>query len=117
MNPPSLKNPIDEPAVYYGGENVFADIGLPNPDEILAKAKIGSVIQDVIEFRGLTQSKAADIMGIDQAEASKIVRGRLGEFSMDRLLSFLLRLGLDVDIVIHTQPQSERQGEMTVACA
>jgi len=106
----------DEPTVVYGGENVFADIGLPNPAEMLAKAKIASAIQDVIEIRGLTQAEAAEIMGIDQPKVSKIVRGRLSEFSLDRLLHFLLHLGLDVDIVIHTQPCGGRDGEMTVAC-
>jgi len=89
---------------------------LPNPEEKLSKAGLASAIQDVIETRGLTQVEAAKIMGIDQPKVSKIIRGRLSEFSVERLLNFLIHLGLDVDIVIHKQTlQTQREGMVSVA--
>jgi len=106
-----------EGTVFVGSGNVFADIGLPNPEELLAKAKIASTIYEVIETRGLTQAEAAELMGIDQPRVSKIIRGRLSEFSTEWLLTRLLHLGLNVDIVIHAKDSSpKREGELTVTC-
>ena len=97
--------------------NVFADLGLPDSAELLSKAKLASAIQDAIETRGLTQVEAAKIMRIDQPKVSKIIRGHLSEFSTERLLSFLIHLGLDVDIVIHKNSQAQREGTIHVAFA
>lgn len=96
--------------------NVFADLGLPNAEEMLSKAKLASAIQDVIESRGLTQIQAAELIGVDQAKVSNIIRGHIGEFSTERLLYFLIHLGLDVDIVIHRHaPPTQREGTISVA--
>ena len=107
---------VNESTVFYGSGNVFADLDLPNPEERLAKAKLASAIQDAIEVRGLTQVQAADLMGVDQPKVSKIVRGRLSEFSTERLMSFLVRLGLDIEIIIHKETiPAKREGVISVA--
>jgi predicted XRE-type DNA-binding protein len=112
-----MERKIEETAVFYGSGNVFADLDMPDAEEKLCKARIASAIQDAIEARGLTQTKAAQLIGIDQPKVSKILCGRLRDFSTERLLSFLLRLGMDVDIVIHKQvPQDCRAGTISVAC-
>ncbi|GMV87727.1 MAG: hypothetical protein AMXMBFR81_06580 [Chthonomonas sp.] len=108
--------PSEEGTVFYGSGNVFADMGLPNPEERLAKAQLASAIRDIIQARGLTQKQAADMLGTDQPKVSKIIRGRLSEFSTEWLLSRVLHMGLDVDIVIHTQTQQKREGAISVAC-
>lgn len=107
-----------EGTVFFGSGNVFADMGLPNPEERLAKAMIASKIHEVMRERKLSQKRAADLMEIDQPKVSKIIRGRLSEFSMEWLLTRLLRLGLDVNIVIR-QPASSgpREGVLRVDCA
>lgn len=113
-----MENEVDENTVFYGTGNVFADLELPDAEEMLAKAGLASAIQDAIEARGLTQVEAAKIMGTDQPKVSKIIRGRLREFSTERLLTYLIHLGLDVDIVIHkSTPQTEREGSIHVAYA
>jgi predicted XRE-type DNA-binding protein len=84
---------IDEIAVTRGSGNVFADLGLPNPEERLAKAQLASLIDDVIRERGLTQQEAAMLMGIDQPKVSHVLRGRLSGFSTQRLIDFLTALG------------------------
>lgn len=102
--------------IERGSGNIFADMGLPNPKERLAKAGLASAIQDVIELRGLTQAQAGEIMGIDQPKVSKIIRGRLSEFSTERLLNYLIHLGLDIDIVIHKKVgRVDGQGTINVA--
>ena len=105
-----------ESSVTYGSDNVFADIGLPNAEDLLAKAKLASAISDIIEERSLTQKQAAELMGLDQPKVSKILSGRLNDFSTERLLSCLLHMGLDVDIVIHKKANpGQREGVLNVA--
>lgn len=93
-------------------------MGLPNPEEHLAKAKLAIKIHEVMRERKLSQQQAADLMEIDQPKVSKIIRGRLSEFSIEWLLTRLLRMGLDVNIVIRQPASSEpREGVLRVDCA
>lgn len=94
--------------------NVFADLGLPNAEELLAKADLAIQITRIIEARGLTQAQAADILGVDQPKVSALVRGRLSGFSLERLTRFLNALGNDVEIVIRPKPASRDQATLRV---
>src|SRR5262249_28961209 len=73
--------------------NVFADLGLENPEELLAKAALVQRIADIIAERKLTQAGAAKLLGIDQPKVSALLRGKLDGFSTDRLFRFLNALG------------------------
>ncbi|MDR3764105.1 MAG: helix-turn-helix transcriptional regulator [Acidobacteriota bacterium] len=84
--------------------NVFADLGLPNPEEALAKAELAHKIALVIRARRLTQLRAAALLGVDQPKVSALMRGQLSGFSIERLLRFLLLLGQDVKITVKTSP-------------
>jgi predicted XRE-type DNA-binding protein len=89
----SRNDPEEEATLFESGSgNVFADLGLPNPDEALAKAELAQTIVETIERRGLTEDEAAGIMGLDLPKVSAIVRGRLAAFSFDRLSRSLLAL-------------------------
>jgi predicted XRE-type DNA-binding protein len=90
--------------------NVFADLGLSNPDARVAKAELARRISKAIEARGLTQVQAAKILDIDQPKVSALVRGRLKDFSTERLLRFLTALGHDVEIVIKRRTGRESHG-------
>jgi predicted XRE-type DNA-binding protein len=103
--------------VTRGSGNVFADLGLPNPEERLAKAQLAHAIQKAIDERGLTQREAAALMGVDQPKVSHILRGRLADFSTERLMKFLTGLGCDVEIVIKPSPRSRKKGRLRVAAA
>lgn len=106
---------LDEIAVTRGSGNVFADLGLPNPEERLAKAQLASLIDDVIRERGLTQQQAAMLMGIDQPKVSHVLHGRLRGFSTQRLIDFLTALGRDVEILVRAAPKSRKRGRLHVA--
>ncbi len=108
---------IDAIPVTRGSGNVFADLGLPNPEERLAKAQLASLIDDAIRERGLTQRRAATLMGIDQPKVSHILHGRLAGFSTHRLIDFLTALGRDVEIVVTPAPRSRKRGRLHVAAA
>ena len=85
--------------VVQGSGNVFADLGLPNPEQELMKARLTLQIARVIKDRGLTQTEAAKILGIQQPHVSALARNRAGSFSIGRLMEFLTALGQDVEIV------------------
>ena len=89
-----------------GSGNVFADLGLPNADERLAKADLAIKITEILRRRRLTQVQAAVVLGVDQPKVSALIRGRLSGFSIERLLRFLLLLGADVSITIHPHRRS-----------
>jgi predicted XRE-type DNA-binding protein len=97
--------------------NVFADLGLPDAEELLAKSRIVYRICDIIEARKLTQDQAAKILGIDQPKVSALIRGKLSGFSSDRLFRFLNALDRDVEIVIKKKPRSRRRAQVRVLAA
>ena len=94
--------------------NIFADLGDPTPQESLLKAQLAYRISTAIRERGLTQKQAAEILGIDQPKISALVRGRLANFSVERLLSFVTALGNDVDIVVHPKAVTEEHAAIRV---
>ena len=104
----------DETAVIEGGGNVFADLGVTEPEEELAKAQLASLIRDAIRRRRLTQSRAAALTGLDQPKVSALVNGRLGGFSSDRLMRCLTALGRDVEIVIRAAARGDGRGHIRV---
>jgi predicted XRE-type DNA-binding protein len=79
-----------------GSENIFADIGILNPEEAMAKVKIAMKISDIIKKKRLTQAKAAKILKVTQPKVSLLLRGYLTDFSLERLLRFLNDLGQNV---------------------
>ena len=100
--------------VEEGSGNVFGDLGLPNPEERLAKADLAMRIADAIRGRRLTQTRAAHILRIDQPKISRLLRGQLSGFSTERLMHFLTLLGRDVEITVKRVPRSRRQGHLRV---
>ena len=78
--------------------NVFADMGVPEPEQALAKAKLAAKIAAAIDEEQLTQTEAAERLGTDQAKVSAIIRGRLDQFSTERLLQYAQMIGYDVEI-------------------
>jgi predicted XRE-type DNA-binding protein len=95
--------------------NVFADLGLPKPDDLLAKAELTAKIIEEIQRRRLTQSQAASILGIDQPKVSALKQGHLSSFSIERLMRFLVLLGRDVEITVKQRRQSRVAARLRVA--
>jgi len=93
-----------EEQVTRGSGNVFADLGLPNPEQRLVKAGLVLQVHNVIEARGLTQMEVASITGVAQPKISELMRGRSQGFSTDRLLRILNTLGQDVEIIVKPMP-------------
>jgi predicted XRE-type DNA-binding protein len=83
-----------------GSGNVFKDLGIPNAEEHLVKAQLVFKIDTIMKDRGLKQADAADLLGIKQPDVSKMLRGDFKQFSVERLLRFLVALNHDVEIVV-----------------
>lgn len=104
-----------EALVTEGSGNVFADLGLPDADQELMKARLTLQIARIIKDRGLTQTEAATILGIQQPHVSALTRNRAGSFSVGRLIEFLTALGHDVEITV--RPTQKDHGAMSVVFA
>jgi predicted XRE-type DNA-binding protein len=107
------KRDADIPVTASSG-NVFADLGLPEPEEELTKAQLARHIRQAIKRRRLTQVAAAALMGVDQPKVSALLNGRLANFSSDRLMRLLTALGQDVDITVRTKPRNRAHGRIRV---
>ena len=104
---------MDKIKIERGGGNVFADLGRPDAEAHLLKAKLVSRIDEIIRQRGLKQVEAAKLLGLSQPDVSRLLRGNFREYSVERLLRLLLALGRDVQIVIR-KPRSQRLGRLLV---
>ena len=89
-------------AVIRGGKNVFEDLGFPKGEaaDLKVKAELGLQLHNRIKELGLTQVKAAGQLGISQPDVSKLLNGKFDGFTVDRLLSLLNALEVDIDIVV-----------------
>lgn len=99
---------VDESSIERSSGNVFADLGFDQPELELAKARLSDKIAEEIAARGWTQRRAAEILGIDQPRVSLLVRGRTGQFSLERLIDLLGRLSFDVRIEAAPSPTRSR---------
>jgi predicted XRE-type DNA-binding protein len=91
----------DDIPVTVSSGNVFADLGLPNADELLVKADLAIAIKRELDVRGWTQQQAADHVFMTQPQISKIRSLKTDEFSISRLQEVLRYLGVDVEIALH----------------
>ncbi|RAI45364.1 helix-turn-helix domain-containing protein [Rhodoplanes roseus] len=101
------------PAHEVGSGNVFADLGLPNPEERMLKAGIVAELHRSIKDRGLTQVKAAKLVGISQPDLSRLLRGDFEDYSAERLLKMLTAFAQDVEIVVKPHRRTGEAGRIT----
>jgi len=97
-----------------GTENVFADIGVRDPEDSRVRANLAYKIAELIKKRGLRQVDVAKILDADQAKVSKLVRGQISGFTSDRLFRYLEALGCDVKIQLKETKTFRRRGRIEV---
>jgi predicted XRE-type DNA-binding protein len=103
--------------VTEGSGNVFKDLEFANSKELLAKAELARQVYLIIKKRGLTQTAAANLLGMKQPDVSLLMRGRLSRFSTDRLIQLLNVLDRDVEIVVKRKSSSKGKGSVRVIAA
>ena len=97
--------------------NVFADLGFADAGERQTKVRLAMAINDVLQRRGFSQGKAAEMLGINQPKVSALSKYRLEGFSVERLMRFLTSLNQDVEIIIRNRPRARRPGRVFVTAA
>ncbi len=100
-----------------GSSNVYADLGLPDAQDMLIKAKLATEINKIISLCQLTQVEAAKILGMTQPKLSGMLRGQFRGISELKMIDCLNRLGRDVDIVVKPTPNTRRAGCISVVFA
>ncbi|MBW3622653.1 MAG: helix-turn-helix domain-containing protein [Armatimonadetes bacterium] len=106
-----------EEAVIRGTGNVFADLGLPDPEEHLLKAEIVVNLQALLQQRGLDGRGAAERLGLDEPELDALLRGQFIHYPVERLLRMVNALGSDVKIVITTEETRQEKASLSVVTA
>lgn len=106
----------DNTAPVLVSGNIFADLNIPNAEEELEKAQLGSAIRSIVQANGWTQAEAAQQMGTSQPKVSQIIGGKLSGFTADRLLKYVRALECDVEIRITRKPANREHGSVTVVC-
>ena len=95
--------------------NVFADLGLPDADNLKVKSGLMIEITKAVRRLGLTQEEAGRRMGLPQPKVSALLRGDLANLSERKLMDALNRLGYDIEITV--RPTADPVGHLTLAVA
>ena len=95
--------------------NVFADLGLKDSDQLMARAQIGFYVFRILEDRKLKQREIAEVLGIAQPEVSHLMNGHFSRFTTDKLLDFLKRLDQKVMIRVSRRLKGEAYQQVTFA--
>ena len=90
-----------------GSGNVFADLGLKDADQLLARAQIGFHVFKILEDKKLKQREIAEVLGIAQPDVSHLMNGHFSRFTTDKLLDFLKRLDRKVTIEVSPHHKGE----------
>jgi predicted XRE-type DNA-binding protein len=95
--------------------NVFADLGLKDADQLLARAQIGFHVFKILESKKLKQREIAKVLGIAQPDVSHLMNGHFSRFTADKLLDFLKRLDRKVTIEVSPRHKGEPYQQVTFA--
>lgn len=95
--------------------NVFADLELPDAEDMRVKADLAIGINTLIKAKKLNQTQAAKLLDIDQPKISALNRGRLSGFSIERLFRFLNILDSDITIQITPKKRSRKKAKVSVS--
>lgn len=87
--------------------NVFADLGLPDANELSTKAALAFRINKLTQ--GLSQQQAAERLGLSQPKVSKLRNYRLDNFSVEKLMLLLTKLDQDIEILVRRKPASQKR--------
>jgi len=106
---------VKTPKHTVSSGNVFADLELPNAEELQAKAALANQIASIVTHRHLTQVETAGILGTRQPKVSELLTGRLDGFSIERLIRYLNALDRDVQIIVTPKPRSRARATVKVS--
>ncbi|MES2274324.1 MAG: helix-turn-helix transcriptional regulator [Chlamydiota bacterium] len=98
-------------------ENIFADLGLKNAEELRTRSDLMSEVVNIIRNSHLSQKEIAEILGVSAPKVSALMTGKINDFSNDTLMQYLTLLGCNIEISVHPRrrlSRSVRKGVMTI---
>jgi predicted XRE-type DNA-binding protein len=98
-----VTNEIDDLTIEESSGNVFADLDLPNAEDLNTKLRLCVYIRRAIAKKALSQAEAALLLGVNQPKVSALQRFKIEGFSVERLMNFATKL--DYDVVIQLRPK------------
>jgi predicted XRE-type DNA-binding protein len=107
----------DDLDLVRGSGNLFRDFGHPNPELEQLRAILAARIMKVLDSEKITVRKAQELTGIAAADFSRIRRGMLGRFTVDRLMTILGRLGQDIEVTVTDRPDHKQRRRVAVTVA
>jgi len=102
-----MKN--DDIELVHGSGNVFRDLGHPDADILQAKAILAARVIGVLDDHGITVRRAHELTGFAAADFSRVRQAKLQRFTLERLISMLLKLNGDVEVSIDVRPRGHAQ--------
>jgi predicted XRE-type DNA-binding protein len=81
-------------------KSAFHELGFERPGELVAKSRLMMLIVEEIHKRGITQSAAGEILGLDQPNVSALMNEKISRFSLEKLMQYASRLGFSVSIQV-----------------
>jgi len=102
--------------ITKGSDNIFLDLGFDaqEAEELLLKAQLFHSVQDAIRTSSLSQPNLARLLGSKRSDVSKILRGEINDYSLDQIVSYLLRLGFDLTVGVRQNAAKNAQGRAIV---
>ncbi len=93
--------------IEIGSDNIFADLGLDDADELYTRACLGVQVMKILKERQYSQKDAAEFLGVKQPEVSALMRAKFSRFSQERLIGFLNKLDQKVTIQVSHHHEGE----------
>ena len=101
----------DDFELVRGSGNVFADLGLPDPELEQLRAILAAEIGKTLAADKLTVRAAEKITGVAAADFSRIRQARLKSFTIDRLMTILDRLDRKVEVSVAVYPRDPAESD------
>lgn len=95
-------------------DDLFEILNIPDAPDERARVDLASAITREIRGRGLTQTRAAALLGISQPDVSAIMNARVDGFSQERLERLLNALDMEVRIQVGPRPEGQARAGITV---
>lgn len=87
--------------------NVFTDLGFDAEEaaNLALRSELMLRIEQWYGASGLTQAVAAKTLGVTQPRMNLLLKGKIGEFSLDALVNIAARAGMRVGLTIRPATQ------------
>jgi predicted XRE-type DNA-binding protein len=87
----------EEPFTTSSGD-IFNDFGFSDEEAatLTIKASLFRTLQKALKDTAKTQKELAEMLGAPQPKISDIINGKVSGFSVERIASYLLKLGYNI---------------------